>query len=366
MRIALLSFHFAEYSLALARALSLNHEVLLFLGTENALAELGAVPGDGATLRVRCLKQYTFRSAGCFGNMAEIIREVDRFAPDVVHCQEVYRDYLTPLLPILRRRPFVLTIHDHKPHTGADSRLPLRTRLHRSLLRRSPDAVIVHGERIREETEELLPRLRGLVHAVPHGVLGGRVDRFRADWDEGTILFFGRVNRYKGLSFLVEAVDILKDRGIPVRVVIAGTGPDLVPWREKLLADPAYTLMEEYIAAERVPELFRRAQVVALPYTDATQSGVAALALNFGRPVVASDVGSLREMVRPGVNGLLVPPCDGGALAEALAYMLENRSQTERFASNCWDLGRGEYSWASIADRTVGVYRTVIDGRLYG
>lgn len=359
MRIALLSFHFAEYSLALARALSQNHEVLLFLGMENALAELGTLPGDGGALRVRCLKQYTFRSAGCFGNMTELIRELCRFAPDVVHCQEVYRDYLTPLLPLLGRRPFVLTIHDHKPHTGADSRLPLRTRLHRSLLRRSPDAVIVHGERIREETEMLLPRLRGRVHAVPHGVLGGDADRFETDWDEGTILFFGRVNRYKGLSFLVEAVDILKDRGITVRVVIAGTGPDLATRREKLHADPAYTLMEEYIPADRVPELFRRAQVVALPYTDATQSGVAALALNFGRPVVASDVGSLREVVRPGINGLLVPPCDGWALAEALAHVLGNRSEAERLAAGSWELGEGEFGWSRIAEMTTMVYRAV-------
>jgi glycosyltransferase involved in cell wall biosynthesis len=359
MRISLLSFHFAEYSLALARALSRRHQVLLFLGAENAAAELGHIPGDEESLRVRCLRQYTFRNAGCYGNMMEILHEIGRFRPEVIHCQETLRDYLTPLLPFLRRTPLVLTIHDHKPHSGGDSRLPLRSRIHRRFLRRAPDAVIVHGERIRRETEELFPWLRGRIHSVPHGLLGESGDRFRTDWHEGTVLFFGRLNRYKGLSCLVEAMNILRSRGVPVRVVIAGTGPELDPWRGRLLSDPNCILMEEFVPAARVPELFRRANVVVLPYTDATQSGVAALAINYGRPIVASDVGSLGEMVRHGVNGLLVPPGDSEALATALEQVTTDRSMAERFAVNGRAMGVNEFCWSRIADLTTTVYESV-------
>jgi len=360
MRIALLSFHFAEYSLALARGLSHSHQVLLFLGAENALTELGNLPFDEDSLRVRCLRHYTFRQSGCLGNVAEIIREIKRFAPDVVHCQEIYRDYLTPVLPFLKRRPLVLTIHDHKPHTGTDSSLPIRTRLHRFILRSAPDAVVVHGERIREETESLLPWLRGRVYTVPHGMLGDGAGPFQTDWEEGVLLFFGRVNRYKGLPYLVEAVEILKGRGLPIKVVIAGIGPDLALWRERLLSDPVYVLIEEYIPAAQVPDLFSQAHVVVLPYTDATQSGVASFALTFGRPVVASDVGSLREMVRPGVNGLLVPACCSEALADALERVVTNRQMAERFAAESWALGRGEFCWSRIAELTTVIYRSVM------
>lgn len=361
MKIALLSFHFSEYSLALARALSKRHKVLLFLSTPNVMGELGGLPSDEDGLQIRCLGHYTFYKPGCLKNIETIIRKLNRFDPDVIHCQDVSRDFVTPILPFIRRKPLVVTIHDSKPHSGDEHRFKLRTRLNRYFLRRAADAAIVHGGLIKQETETLLPWLRGRVHVVPHGILGAFDQGFQTDWDTGTLLFFGRVKRYKGLSYLIEAVEILKSRQLPIRVVVAGTGPDLVPWRDRLIADPTYTVIEEYIPPNRVPELFRQANVVVLPYIDATQSGVAAFALGCGRPVVASDVGSLHEMVRHGENGLLVPPCDSKALADAMAAVLLNKEDTFRLAQNAYRLGQSDFSWARISELTENVYLATVE-----
>jgi glycosyltransferase involved in cell wall biosynthesis len=356
LRIALLSFHYAEYAVSLAQSLAKEHHVLLFLCRVNARNELVALPTESEHIRICYLDKLTFMNPRMFYDVVSLIQEVRHFQPDVVHCQDCYRDYLTAALPYLVTFPFVLTIHDHKPHSGDDSQLKLRSRFHRYLLRRVANAVIVHGEAIKQETEVLMPWLKGKVHAVPHGILGGAARPFQCNWQEGLILFFGRVNKYKGLQYLIEAIELLLQWGIHVKALIAGTGPELVTLREKIISNPAFILREEFIPAEVVSELFQCAQVVALPYTDATQSGVAALALAHARPVIASDVGSLREMVRPGVNGLLVAPKDVIGLAEAIKHIVTDHNDAVRMGEAAHQLAQTEFSWESIAKKTVAVY----------
>jgi glycosyltransferase involved in cell wall biosynthesis len=359
MRIALLSFHFAEYALSLAQALAKEHHVLLFLYEKNARNELVMLPKESERLRIRYLNKLTHKNPKMFLDLMSLIREVRRFRPDLIHCQECFRDCLTLAIPYLAAFPFVLTIHDHKPHSGTDSQLKLRSRFHRYLLRRVADSVIVHGEIIKQETELLLPRLKGKVHAVPLGVLAGDARPFRADWEEGLILFFGRINKYKGLQYFVEAIELLQNWGVQAKAIIAGTGPELVTLRERIIGNPAFILLEEFIPAEAVPGLFKRSQIVVLPYTDATQSAVAALAISHARPIIASDVGSLREMVRPGVNGLLVSPKDVIGLAEAIKKLLTNPNEAASMGAAAHHLARTEFSWESIAEKTITVYESL-------
>jgi glycosyltransferase involved in cell wall biosynthesis len=361
MRIALLSFHYAEYALSLAQALAKEHHVLLYLYQKNARNELILLPKESERLRICYLNKLTHKNPKMFLDLVSLIREVRHFRPDLIHCQECYRDCLTLAIPYLATFPFVLTIHDHKPHSGTDSQLKLRSHFHRYLLRRVANAVIVHGEIIKQETEVLMPRLKGKVHAVPHGILGGVARPFQADWEEGLILFFGRINKYKGLQYLVEAIELLQHWGLQVKAIIAGTGPELVSLRERIISNPAFILLEEYIPAEAVSGLFKRAQIVVLPYTDATQSGVAALSLSHSRPIIASDVGSLREMVRTGVNGLLVAPKDAIGLAEAIKHLLTNHNEAVCMGESAHQLAQTEFSWESIAEKTITVYESLFN-----
>lgn len=363
MRIAILSFHYSEYALSIAKALAESHKVLLLLDRKNVANEVGCIKDTNDKLNILLLDHLTFRNPGCIKNVMTIACAVRQFQPDVVHCQEIFRDYLALAIPFLYSYPCVLTIHDHKPHSGIDSCLGFRKRIYRYFLRRLADAVIVHGDVIKRETEALMPWLRGKVHSVPHGVLGMPSIELQDNWEQGLLLFFGRINKYKGLPYLVEAVELLKSWGISVRVLIAGTGPDLIPLYEQLRQDPVFTLMDEFIPFDRIPELFQRANIVVLPYTDATQSGVAAFALNYGRPIVASDVGSLREMVRHGDNGLLVPPCNSVQLAKSLASILTNREEANRMARNSFILGRSEFSWKRLAESTISVYKVAQGNR---
>lgn len=359
MRIALISLHFSEYAYRLARSLAENNEVLLIVGQENFEHEMGCVPHStqAPRLKIVSVPRRPLKNPLVVLNALKILIVTHRFRPDVIHCQEDITDYLIWSLLFLKKYPLVLTIHDHIPHTGHDSQENIRKRKYRIYQRKHADAVIVHGERIRAECESIHPWLRGKVTPIPHGPLGNVEKPVEYGWETGTLLFFGRIEEYKGLKYLIDAIRLLKEQACPVHAIIAGKGRDLDAHRKTILEDPALELLERYINNDETALLFARANIVVLPYTDATQSGVAAMAMRYGRPIIASDVGSIREVVRHGFNGLLVPPRDSVALAAAIRTLVEDSHLAVQFGKNAISLVENELSWPAIAEQTIEVYR---------
>jgi glycosyltransferase involved in cell wall biosynthesis len=79
-----------------------------------------------------------------------------------------------------------------------------------------------------------------------------------------------------------------------------------------------------------------------------------------GVPVVASAVGGMLDTVQPGVTGLLVPPRDAAALAEAVGYLLRQPALRARYGLAAAARARAQYSWDSVAARTVEAYRSTV------
>ncbi|WMT72967.1 glycosyltransferase family 4 protein [Bradyrhizobium sp. Ash2021] len=173
-------------------------------------------------------------------------------------------------------------------------------------------------------------------------------------------LFFGRIEAYKGLGFVLEAGRLLALRGFTFRLVIAGTGSALDLYRPQLREMPWVELTDRRIHADEIPQIFRRASAVVLPYTDATQSGVAAMAFGFGRPVIASCVGGLPDVVANEYNGLLVPPKDVGALAEAMARVIVSEELCNQLRVGAMECACSELSWDVIAGETSAVYEDAL------
>lgn len=366
LRVALLALHFAEYAASLAKALAANHEVLLLLSERNAEAELGGVSVLSNTphLTVVCLPHKVSLPL-LVANIVRIAKLVRAFRPDVIHCQEDLKDYLIGALPLLPRVPFVLTVHDPRPHVGNDTRRLRwsRRRFFERWLRRKADHIVVHGRALADSAAEVMPWLDGRIHVLPHGPLGellGGPPRF--SWEPGNCLFFGRIEEYKGLRYFVDAIRLLRQRGCAVRGVIAGRGPSLDALKPQLGGDAGFVIKEGFLSVEEVTRSFDEANVVVLPYVEATQSGVAAYALGRGRPLVVCDVGSLAEMVRPEHTGLVVPPRDVGALADAIARIVSAPALGQTMARAAASLGCGELSWMAIAAGSTSVYRSALTG----
>jgi glycosyltransferase involved in cell wall biosynthesis len=162
------------------------------------------------------------------------------------------------------------------------------------------------------------------------------------------------------LRYLLDASDILRSRGHSSKLIIAGRGPDLETHRQRLAASPSVELIDRYVPASDVASLFRRSTAVVLPYTDATQSGVATIALANSRPVIATACGDLPDIVIHGRTGLLVPPCDGKSLADAMEALVVDPALRDSLAAGAGQYAKEKLSWSRIAELTEGTYSRAI------
>ena len=360
MKIALVALHFAEYASRLAVALAERHEVLLILSAANADAELSKELREEleAGVNVRYLELRRRHDPRIVGTSARMNALLERFSPDLLHVQE-----FAPILggwTILRNRrrmPVVMTIHDPVFHSGemANSNWEWRMQV---WFRCKADRLIVHGPNSRTKLEDVDACLNAKADIIPHGVLGR--DDFDADigvCEPATFLFFGRVQAYKGLKYCLDAAAILNRRGRNIRLIIAGTGDDLDRHRETIAASPWVELIDRYVGPEELPGLMGRATAVLLPYTDATQSGVGAMALAYARPVIASRVGDLPAVVRHEQNGLTVPPRNALALADAMDRLVLDPQLRDSLAAGALEFARDHLAWPRIAALTCEVYR---------
>lgn len=123
-----------------------------------------------------------------------------------------------------------------------------------------------------------------------------------------------------------------------------------------LIDDDAFILMDKYLSLDEVITCFDHVQIIALPYVDGTESGVASYAIGRGRPVVATRVGRLSEMIHNDETGLIIPPLDVGALVKALEQLVNDAQLASTMGKAAQTLGQGAYSWATIAKQTYPVY----------
>jgi glycosyltransferase involved in cell wall biosynthesis len=105
-----------------------------------------------------------------------------------------------------------------------------------------------------------------------------------------------------------------------------------------------------------VPHLFRGASVVTLPYVQASQSGVGSQAKAHGRPIVVTWTGELPRLVSDG-SGVVVPPSDPGALADATVALLTDAPRARKMGLAGARTAAGETSWSAIAATTLSAYR---------
>jgi glycosyltransferase involved in cell wall biosynthesis len=159
------------------------------------------------------------------------------------------------------------------------------------------------------------------IYVIPHGSFAPLFLPYRQDGvkREPLVLFFGRLEYYKGLDLFVEA-GLLTAGGL--RFAIAGPGklsPRIVE-RIKTYPD-IFEIYNRYLTEVEVAHLFQRASVCVLPYRQATQSSVPLIAAAFGVPVVATALGGFLDDV-PRVNGVLVPPGDVKRLVQGIGEAL--------------------------------------------
>ena len=229
---------------------------------------------------------------------------------------------------------------------------PLSAALTRSVLRQG-DCFLVHSGTDEQNLQAIRPQapVRRCFHPT--------YDVFDADMPQAddlrrqlglsgrVLLFFGFVREYKGLKVLLQALPEVAAK-MDVTLLVVGEfwkdKQDYLDEIARLGLSERVVIIDRYIPNEEVNAYFSAADLVVQPYLSATGSGVVQTAFGFGKPVVATRVGSLPEVISDGQTGFLVPPADPGALAAAiLRFFAEGRcaafsaqilAEKERFS---WD-----------------------------
>jgi len=136
-----------------------------------------------------------------------------------------------------------------------------------------------------------------------------------------TILFFGYVRKYKGLTYLLRAMPLALAE-LDLELLIVGEFYDDRAGYESLINElgirDRVTVVAEHVPDEDVGKYFSASDVAVLPYVSATQSGITQIAYAFGIPVISTNVGGLPEVVEDGKTGYIVKPRDEKALAAAI------------------------------------------------
>ena len=225
------------------------------------------------------------------------------------------------------------------------------------------DYFVLLSEKVRNDL--LLLRSDSKNRILPHPIysnFGLPVDKLEARKhlklkDEKLILFFGFIRDYKGLDVLFNSIKLLKNE-IELKLIVAG---EFYSNREKYLklADELglkenLLLFTDFIPTSEVKYYFSAADCVILPYRDATQSGIVQIAINFRKPVIATNVGGLGEVIEDDKTGFIVEKENPEALANAIKkFYLENKE--EEFIINIGAKAE-KYSWKNFVD---GIYQLI-------
>jgi glycosyltransferase involved in cell wall biosynthesis len=276
---------------------------------------------------------------------------------DVVHFQWLTVQPLdVHLLP--RERPLVLTAHDVLPREPRPGQLRAQRRLYDRV-----DAVVVHSHNGRERLVVDLGVEAEKVHVIPHGAFSDLAQTGPAplpaplaDVEGPVVLFFGLLRPYKGVDVLVDAW-----KGIAgAELWIAGM-PRMAIGALRAAAPPGVRWLPRFVSDPELAALFRRADLVVLPYREIDQSGVLFTALAFGKPLLLSAVGGFPEIAERGAAEL-VAPGDRAALHLALVRLLGDASRRERLANGARAAAAGPYSWDAIAGDHLALYERLTAG----
>jgi D-inositol-3-phosphate glycosyltransferase len=377
------------YALGLASALARQGVAIEFVGSDeldcpqvHAIAGLRFLNLRGDQREDVSLSAKLIRVAKYYGRLASYVATTKTRILHILWNNkfEVFdRTILMAYYRLLSKR-VVLTAHNVNA-AARDGRDSWLNRMSLRIQYRLSHHVFVHTEQMKRDLASYYGVASQKISVIPFGInntvpttdLAPEQAKLRLGLarTDRTLLFFGRIAPYKGLEYLIAAVAILARTADAVRLIIGGRverghGEYWRIIQQTIAHEGIGHLVVQRIAFipdEEVEQYFKAADVVVLPYVRIFQSGVPFLAFSFGVPVIATDVGALREDV-VAETGLLCRPADSLDLARTITRFFESdlscdadaqRERIRRFAAE-------KHSWATVGERTKEVYAGLLSG----
>ena len=256
----------------------------------------------------------------------------------------------------------ITTIHDPFPHSGEDWNY--KKSQYFNAINNSKGLVLLNSEQKNLFCEKynvsdkiILNNKLGVYDVI--NIF--KQDKPHKENNAPNVLFFGRIAPYKGIEYLCEAMKLVHEEIPEATLTIAGKGNlyfDYNPYKNL----DYFEFRNYFIGANELADLLNRASITVCPYVDATQSGVIMTSMAMGKPVIATNVGGLGEIIEDGFNGLLVPPKNPKELAKAIIKLLKNKESLKTFQDNIATTAQTSLSWNSIADKYLYFYNNICFG----
>ena len=343
-----------HYVSQLSNALALNNDVSVIvpIGAETELfnSSVKIIPLHTGNI----IKNFVLNTL-IVTRMVMFYNTIRSIHPDIIHLQ-LCNPWICLFLPVLKNYKIITTIHDVEPHIGSRQ---IDQKIARDIHIKFSDCIIVHGNKAKSILER--KAINKKICMVPHGdyFFFTKITRDNYQEEEGTILFFGRIVEYKGLKYLIQAAPKIAESIKNMKIIIAGSGP-LDEYKD-IINSPYFEIHNDFIRDNDVGKYFQRASVVVLPYIEGTQTGIIPIAYAFKKPVVATSVGSIPEIVDDGITGYVVPPKDPNSLAENIIKILSNKNLRKQMGENAYRKMNKELSWDAIAEKTIKIYEEVLE-----
>ena len=250
--------------------------------------------------------------------------------PDIL-IVPAYHDWLLPQLKH-SKCPTIFVVHDPLPHNG-DSKY--RNQLQQLCIKASSKPVVL--------SSIFLSTVPGAV-MIPHGSFALTPVPTKVPQTK-TLLFTGRMQQYQGLDLLIPAFKTSLLQHPDLKLIIAGkNAPDI--------KHPAITCISKWLTDQEQADLCVQASIVVIPYTEATQSGVIALAQSLGRPVIATNVGGLPEQIEAGKTGWICEP-NIQSLSNTIVKAVQQQESLNSMGYSGWELYNTRFSWPTIAKQFI-------------
>jgi len=373
MKIALVSPYDFAYPGGVANHISslehhltqMGHDVKVIAPASKAVTTFGdkfipigkprPIPTSGSIARVTISLWLSSR--------VKAVLDAEKF--DVVHLNEQLIHMLCTTVLRLSNTANVGTFHAVAGRPGYDFGKPLATILLRKWFRRL-DGRIAVSKPAMEFASKYFP---GDYHIIPNGV---DLERFSSDvspidkFMDGklNILFVSRLEKRKGLNYLLQAYQQVKKEIPNSRLIAVGPGTRLRHKYEKWVArnNVEDVVFIGYVSYDDLPRYYKTADIFCVPATGHESFGIILLeAMAAGKPIVATSIEGYATLINDGVEGFLGPPREVGRLAQALLSLLTDDSLRQKMGAE----GRAkvvDYGWERIARRVLDYYARVLSG----
>lgn len=288
-----------------------------------------------------------------------------RLKPDMVHGQSTTMGIVGFLAKKLLKKPYTVYAR------GSEVYLPwlFKTPISKLVLRRA-DVVIALTEDMKTEMQKIYSRD---VAVIPNGIdLESYEDlptkeasrqRLALNNNDKIILFVGTLRPVKGLKYLIQAMNIIRQKDTKARLMLIGYGEErqsLEGLVKELDLGDRVTFVGK-VPNEKVPEYMSASDVFVLPSVSEGFPVVILEAMASGLPIVATKVGGLPEIVKDGESGFLVEPSNPEQLADRVLTLLKNEDSRQRMIMNNRNKVQ-QYSWENTVGQLEAIYSRVVKG----